>query len=389
MKHFVIIFVVLLMCTINPLFAQETDPSTPTQEEVTTVEEEEDNQDTDPVTPSTQDEPSETQEEPTIIQEPPTIRQEEDVPEDISTQTTLEAPSVETDMTDPPHIPKEVEVDKPIDESVTTPPQWQGRRRMFKVVNDFLLKPDETLTTLVLIAGDATIQGTVTGNVLVIGGNVELTQGGQVQGLLQVIGGQINGNIEPIENVSISNHWQMAPAVAHLLMHPHTVWDISKHRRFQLTILKFSILLISYLLIAVVFSKTINAVSSMLTERPIGSILFSLLMFIVIPAIAVVLVLSIVGYPFLLLCICLLVPLALCGKAAIFLTLGSTLLAGRLKPLAVVFGFIPYFMATEIPHVDWVAFLLFNGIGIGICILSALNAMYQNQTKINWAERVR
>ena len=387
MRHFFIIFLVMLICVINPLFAQDTepqtDPSVPTPEEVTTVEEEE-NQDTEPVTPSTQEESS-------ILQEPPTITQEEGdkETEDGSLFANPEDPTVESDLADTPLISKEVEIEKPIEEPVPTPPQWQGRRRMFKIVNDFLLKPDETLTTLVLIAGDATIQGTVTGNVLVIGGNVELTQGAQVKGLLKVIGGKINGNLESVQNVRISNQWQMAPAVAHLLMHPHTIWDIKRHRSFRLTLLKFVILLITYLLIAVVFSRPINAVSSMLTERPIGSILFSILMFIVMPAVAVVLILSIVGYPFLLLCICLLVPVALCGKTAIFLTLGSTLLAGRLKPLAVVFGFIPYFMATEIPHVDWIAFLVFNGIGIGICILSALNVMYQNQTKINWAERVR
>lgn len=394
MRHFVIIFLVMLICVINPLFAQDTepqtDPSVPTPEEVTTVEEEE-NQDTEPVTPSTQEESTETQEESSIPQEPPTITQEEGdkETEDGVLHTNPEDSTVESDMADTPLVPKEIEDEKPIKELVPTPPQWQGRRRMFKIVNDFLLKPDETLTTLVLIAGDATIQGTVTGNVLVIGGNVELTQGAQVKGLLKVIGGEINGNLESVQNVRISNQWQIAPAVAHLLMHPHTIWDIKRHRSFRLTIQKFVILLVTYLLIAVVFSRPINAVSSMLAERPIGSILFSILMFIVIPAVAVVLILSIVGYPFLLLCICLLVPVALCGKTAIFLTLGSTLLAGRLKPLAVVFGFIPYFMATEIPHVDWIAFLVFNGVGIGICILSALNEMYQNQTKINWAERVR
>ena len=387
MKHLVIIFFVMLTCVINPLYGQDTeqqtDPSTPSSEEGTRVAEEE-NQETEPVTPSTQEQPS-------ISQEPPTTTQadQEKETEDESSPTTPEEPAVENYMTDPPLVPKESEVESPIEEPVSTPPKWHGRRRMFKIVNDFLLEPDETLTTLVLIAGDATIQGTVTGNVLVIGGNVELTQGAQVNGLLKVIGGTVDGNLESVQNVRISNQWQMAPAVANLLMHPHTIWDIKKERNFRLTIQKFVILLITYLLIAVIFSRPINAVSSMLTEKLIGSILFSILMFIVIPAVAVVLILSIVGYPFLLLCICLLVPLALCGKTAIFLTLGSTLLAGRLKPLAVVFGFIPYFMATEIPHVDWVAFLIFNGVGIGICILSALNEMYQNQTQINWAERVR
>ena len=385
MKNLGVILLIILICSIQPLYGQDPDPQTdppvPPQETVTPVEEE--NQETEPATPPTDEEPS-------IIHEAPIIQEvEENETVDESPQAPLEENNVESITTDPPIVPEEKEVKETANETESTSPQWHGRRRMFRIVNDFLLRPDETLTTLVLIAGDATIMGTVTGNVLVIGGNVELTQGVQIQGLLKVIGGRIDGNLESIPNVKISNNWQMAPALAHLLMHPHTIWDINKHRRFQLTILKFGILLISYLLIAVVFSRPINAVSSMLAERPIGSILFTLLMFIVIPAIAVVLILSIVGYPFLLLCVCLLVPLALCGKAAIFLTLGSTLLAGRLKPLAVVFGFIPYFMATEIPHVDWIAFILFNGIGIGICILSALNAMYQNQTKINWAERVR
>ncbi len=388
MKYLGIILLIIVVCGIQPLYAQDPDPqidpSAPSQEKVTPGDEE--NQQTAPVTPATREQPAITQESPTTTQ-----GDQEQETEAESPPTIPEKPTVETDIMDSPLVPQEVEVEKPIEEPVPTPPKWEGRRRMFKIVNDFLLEPDETLTTLVLIAGNATIQGTVTGNVLVIGGNVELTQGAQVNGLLQVIGGKINGNLESLslENVKVSNQWQMVPAAAHLLMHPHTIWDIKRHRSFRLTIQKFVILLITYLFIAVVFSKPINAVSAMLTERPIGSILFSSLMFIVIPSIAVVLILSIIGYPFLLLCICLLVPLALCGKTAIFLTLGSTLLAGRLKPLAVVFGFILYFMATEIPHVDWIAFLIFNGVGVGICILSALNAMYQNQTKINWEERLR
>jgi hypothetical protein len=247
------------------------------------------------------------------------------------------------------------------------------------------------MTTLVLISGDATIHGTVTGNVLVIGGDVELVLGAEVKGMVQVVGGQIIGNLESVKGYSVSNNWRILPAVANLLMHPHSVWDIRKHRNFQLTTMKFALLLLTYLLIAVTFPKPINAISSLLARRPIGSILFGFLMFIVIPVAGTLLILSIVGFPFLLLSICLLVPLALCGKTAIFYTLGSTLLAGRLKPLAVIFGFIPYFMATEIPHVDWVTFLLFNAIGIGISILSIISAMSsQSQSKnIHWSERVR
>ena len=399
MKQIALLLFIVLVCSVQPLLGQDPDPPTnpPTQvpEEETptdppdTLPDEKEDEEEEPIQEENQD---------TEIVTPLTEAEEGQSPGDGEHETENASPSlmteeipVDPDITDPTPSNEETELVEPPEDNTPSQPSWQGRRRMFKIVNDFLLKPDETMTTLVLIAGNATIQGTVTGNVLVIGGNVEIVPGAQVNGLLQVISGEIKGNLDTIkkENVRISNQWQMVPAVAHLLMHPHTIWDIKKHRNFQLTLQKFVILLVSYLLIAAIFSKPINAVSSMLTDKPIGSILFSLLMFIAIPAVAVVLILSIIGYPFLLLCICLLVPVALCGKAAIFLTLGSTLLAGRLKPLAVVFGFIPYFMATEIPYVDWIAFLAFNGVGIGICTLTALNAMYQTQTQINWAERVR
>ena len=98
-------------------------------------------------------------------------------------------------------------------------------------------------------------------------------------------------------------------------------------------------------------------------------------MFVVIPLILILLTVSIVGVPFMLLGLSLLLPLAICGKAAIFLTLGSTLFSGRLKPLAVIFGYILYFMATALPYIDWITFLVFNTIGIALCLLSGLRMM--------------
>ncbi len=376
MKQIGFIFIIVIF-GVQPLFGQlsdpQTEPSSPATQEEKPVENDEQN--TELVSPSTQDVPLENEKQDT----------------ENASLSTPEETSVDSDKQDLiPEIEK-VETEEPPDTLDLALPKWQGRQRIFKLVNDYQLKANDVITTLVMIAGDATIQGTVTGNILIIGGDVALAPGAQVKGMLRVIGGEITGNLESAKNSSVSNHWKTLPAVADVLMRPHTVWDIRKHRNFRLTLVKFVLLLLTYLLIALAFPKPINAISSLFAGRPIESILFGILMFIVIPVISVVLILSIVGYPFLLLCICLLVPLALCGKTAIFFTLGSTLLAGRLKPLAVIFGFIPYFMATEIPHVDWIAFLAFNGIGISLCILAALSAMSsQSQGKnIHWSERVR
>lgn len=380
------ILFIIIVFGIQLLFGQptgsQTETSSPSTQDKKSVENDEQNDEV--VSPSTLETSS-------ITQDEGVLESEKQDAEDASSSTTSEEISVDNDKQNVILTIEAAATEKSLDLSEPALPKWQGRQRIFKLVNDYQVKADDVMTTLVMIAGDATIQGTVTGNILVIGGDVALAPNAQVKGMLRVIGGQITGNLESAKNSSVSNHWRTLPAIADVLMHPHTVWDIRKHRNFRLTALKFVLLLLTYLLIALAFPRPINAISSLLASRPIESILFSFLMFVVVPAVFVVLILSIVGYPFLLLCICLLVPLALCGKTAIFYTLGSTLLAGRLKPLAVIFGFIPYFMATEIPHLNWIAFLTFNVIGISLCILATLSAMSsQSQSKnTHWSERVR
>ncbi len=263
--------------------------------------------------------------------------------------------------------------------------QWEKTQRVLKVVNDYELASDEVLTTLVMIAGNARLRGSVTGNVLVLGGNVELVPGAQVNGTLHLIGGQVTGNMEGIADLQVSNRWQMVPAAVRLLMHPHALWSTNKKTSWQLTLVKFGLFLIMYLLVVTIFSRPVNAVSTLLTHRPIGSMLFSMLMLAVIPLVLALLTFSIVGVPFMLLALSALLPLAICGKAAIFLAIGSTLFSGRLKPLAVIFGYLLYFMATALPYIDWITFLIINTIGIGLCFLSGINMMRLQDTRQNTA----
>ncbi|MYB93413.1 polymer-forming cytoskeletal protein [Candidatus Poribacteria bacterium] len=261
--------------------------------------------------------------------------------------------------------------------------QWEKTRRIFKIVNDYELAADEVLTSLVIIAGNARLEGRVTGNVLVLGGNVELASSAQVNGTLHLISGEVTGNIEKVANLQVSNRWQMIPAAVKLVMHPRALWEIRKEMDLRFMLVKFVLLLLMYLLVVTIFPRPINAVSEMLIYQPVGSILFSALMLVVIPLIVVLLTLSIIGVPLMLLGLSILLPLAICGKAAIFLTLGGTLFSGRLKPLAVIFGYILYFMATALPYIDWVTFLVVNTLGIGICLLSGINMMRPQDRRRN------
>ncbi len=284
-----------------------------------------------------------------------------------------------------------VDTSEPQPSSDTSEPQpsssavepWHGNRRILKVVNDYRLAVDEVITTLVIVAGNAKVHGTVTGNVLVIGGCVELAPEAEIKGAVHVIGGSAIdkkggedislGGTSPNSNLYIYNGWHIVPATAHLLMHPHTIWGVNKQYSRWLTIGKFVLFLFIYLLLAFIFSKQLNELESMMSEHPIRTVLYGMLMLVLIPVSIGVLIFSIVGLPCLLLGLAFLFPVAIYGKAAIFLLIGRTLLSGRFKPIAVIFGYILYFMAISVPYIDWGTFLGVNAIAIGGCVRSVFS----------------
>ena len=288
-------------------------------------------------------------------------------------------PSPQVGTTDPQNI------------EITTSSPNERKRRILRIANDYALGADEVLTTLIVVAGDVSLQGIVTGNVLILGGDVTLTQASQVKGTFQIIGGEVSGRTDGVADLQVSNHWEMVPAAVKLVMPPYIFWETTdKQRNLRLTLAKSGFSLLMYLLIATLFLRPINAMSDLLARRPIGSILFGILMLPTIPLILTLLTLSIIGVPFMLLVLVLLVPLAVFGKTVIFLTLGSTIFSGRLRPLGVIFSYILYFMATALPYIDWVTFLLVNASGIGLCVLSGISAMLPQDPRqnISWSERV-
>lgn len=267
-------------------------------------------------------------------------------------------------------MPLEVEEPSAATASPSTLPPWQGERRVLKIVNDYLLTADEVVTTLVIIAGNATLHGTVTGNVLVLGGDVALTPTAQIDGTLRVIGGQVSGGTGMERHIYVHNGWRMVPAGTRILMQPQTVWGISKRGNLWLTGTKFGISCLTYLLLALIFSRQLQRMVTRMSEHPVGTVLCGILMLVFIPVLLGLLTLSIVGIPCMFLVLGVLFGMAIYGKTAFFLLIGGTLLSGRLKPLAVIFGYILYFMATSVPYIDWVTFLVVNSIAVGICLLS-------------------
>ena len=143
---------------------------------------------------------------------------------------------------------------------------------------------------------------------------------------------------------------------------------MGKSAKFGWGVLVFIALTLVHITVYAVFPLRLNTMAHVISHRPIGSTLLGFVVLIVAPCLIAMLVLSIVGIPFVLLFISILLPIAIYGKTAVFLSMGQTIFSNQPKVVAVVAGYWIYFMATSIPHVGLPMFLAANAIAVGICL---------------------
>ena len=242
-------------------------------------------------------------------------------------------------------------------------------QQIVQIGGNYHLNPKETVESLVVIGGNLTLRGNVNKNVLVLKGDVEVREGAAVLGNVTTVLGKIRGKEHLGEGVHTEvNGWRFIPASAWLIMRPQEAWGMGKSATFGWGVLVFIALTLTHVIVYAIFPQRLNTMAHLISHRPIGSTLIGLLVLVVAPCLIAVLVLSIVGIPFVLLFISILLPIAIYGKTAIFLSMGQTIFSNQPKVVAVVAGYWIYFMATSIPHIGLPMFLAANCIGVGICL---------------------
>ncbi|MDE0506227.1 MAG: hypothetical protein OXI86_19295, partial [Candidatus Poribacteria bacterium] len=189
-----------------------------------------------------------------------------------------------------------------------------------------------------------------------------------VQGSVTTVLGKIRGK-QYLDGIhSEVNGWKFIPASAWLIMRPQEAWGMEKSAKFAWGVLVFLALTLVHIAVYAVFPQRMNTMAHVISHRPLGTTMLGLVVLITAPCLIAVLVLSIIGIPFVLLFISLLLPIAIYGKTAIFLSMGQTIFSNQPKVVAVIAGYWIYFMATSIPHVGLPMFLAANTIAVGICL---------------------
>ena len=273
-----------------------------------------------------------------------------------TTQTLDDPEEKSTDDSDPDTQPSEIARSVDVNQQVV------------QIGGNYHLNPKEAVESLVVIGGNLTLRGKVSNDVLVLKGDVEVQEGAVVLGSVTTVLGKIRGK-QYLEGIHREvNGWKFIPASAWLIMRPQEAWGMGKSAKFGWGVLVFIALTLVHISVYAVFPQRMNTMAHVISHRPIGSTLLGLVVLIAAPSLITVLVLSIIGIPFVLLFVSILLPIAIYGKTAIFLSMGQTIFSHQPKVVAVIAGYWIYFMATSIPHVGLPMFLAANTIGVGICL---------------------
>ena len=236
---------------------------------------------------------------------------------------------------------------------------------------DIQLQSDKTVEQIQLILGSATVDGHVRGDVFVFGGNLAVTETAKVEGKTKVYLGRIVGKQNLIAGTfQETNGFNLVLGVIKFIQYPERIWFGNSYSSIVWTIASISVMFVVYLMIAGILPTQMTTMEEAISRRIIGSTIIGVLIFLLLMGLFWFAVFSIIGIPLLILLFSLLVPMAIYGKAAVFTSLGYSLISRDKSVLwAVVLGYILYQLALRVwPLLSLPTFVLVSALGVSATI---------------------
>lgn len=286
-----------------------------------------------------------------------------------------------------PEITNAIEkADAPASEAKPKKPRSSSRSyRDRTVIGDkAVLNAGDAVHDLVVIGGDAEVDGQVRGDLVVIGGSVTIGTNAELRGDLVVIGGNLEAPPEVRiggDRVVISPDHAFIPGFDWL--HRPVEWAT----RVGMTARPFpyqyawswiiaGIFLLLYILASILFPRSIESSVQVLELRPGGSFLTGLLAFMLVVPLAIFLVVSVVGIVLVPVIVFGMMVAFFFGKIAVYRYAGQQLggqlgLAFLRKPLvALVIGTAMFYALYMIPVLGFIVWLAIAPLALGAALLA-------------------
>ena len=270
------------------------------------------------------------------------------------------------------------------------------------VGNDYVLKADEVARDVVIVSGNATIDGRVSGDLVVVGGSAKVS--GRVDGEMTVILG--SATLEPSSEIErdvtvVGGALTREPG-SKIGGTPHVVSRLGilpKFESLQTYIVHglmlgrpivpqvpwvwtvVGISLIVYLLIAVLFPRPIGACVGTLEKRPVGSFFMGVLLFVLIAPLTFLLAVSFVGIVVIPFLFCAMIVAFLFGKVAVYRFAGTqlgkqlNLPTLQLPLVAFLVGAVIFCLLYMVPFLGFLVWSAVIPFGMGAAVLAAFGGL--------------
>ncbi len=281
-------------------------------------------------------------------------------------------------------------------------------REVVEIGRPVVVQREETKDNVVVIAGDAKIDGIVRHDVVVISGTAEVN--GEIQGNLVVVLGGVklgpDANIHreavviggPFDEdagsmiggeryfVSLNQalpdfgwlqQWVTQGVFLARPLPPQVpwVWGV------------FGLFLLVYAMMALLFPRPVQASVLAMQDRPVGAFFTGVLAALLIAPLAVLLLITVVGIPVIFLLACATILAFLVGKTAVYSYTGQQLIR-QFKPeggvllLMLLLGAALFCVIYMIPVVGYLAWGFATLLGLGGVVLAAFRAMRREDSRV-------
>ena len=247
-----------------------------------------------------------------------------------------------------------------------------------KIGGDVTIAEGNKVKNAVAVGGQITVNGTVTGHVLAIGGSVVLTRTALVEGNVVSVGGgivmgkgaRVHGSLKEINASDISQ------SLASVL---NEDWEGWSWVFAVLSLLLFIGIMLLAILLVTLLPKPVCIVATAIRESPFRVFLWGLLVLISIVPLAVLLTISVMGIVLIPLEMALVVGSALVGFIAVAQLAGDKIfLFFKKRDQSIVsdvsLGLIILWLIGWIPNIGWMIKVIAVVLGLGGVFVSCLGA---------------
>ena len=247
-----------------------------------------------------------------------------------------------------------------------------------KIGGDVTIAEGNKVKNALTVGGQITVNGTVTGHVMAIGGSVVLTRTALVEGNVISVGGvivmgkgaRVHGNSKEINASDISQ------SLASVL---NEDWEGWSWVFAVLSLLIFIGILLLAILLVTLLPKPVCLVATAIRESPFRVFLLGLLVLISIVPLAVLLTISVMGIVLIPLEMTLVVGSALVGFIAVAQLTGEKIFLFFKKPdqsivIDVSLGLIILWLVGWMPDIGWMIKVIAVVLGLGGVFVSCLGA---------------